>query len=139
MIALAELNNPTREDIEKVFYNQPMGVYPTRTGYYAYTDDDYSEYMLDCLKSAKVYAKLVDSGIPGEVARRSLTSGFRHNFTMAGTLRDVFHWLDQRTLTDTQIEAQTLAHMALEELKAWCPEFFEWYGDKKAGKNKLAP
>jgi thymidylate synthase ThyX len=58
---------------------------------------------------------------------------------MAGTIEAVFHWLDQRTLADSQVEAQTLAWMALDELEKWEPTLFGWYRQNRAGKNLLAP
>lgn len=125
--------------VERLFYFQPAGTYSTRTGTYTITEDQRKAYYFRCWGSCLNYATAIESGIPEEAARRELLSGYRQNFTMAGTLRAVMHWLDQRTLADTQIEAQTLAAMALKELKDWSPEFFEWYEENRAGKNMLAP
>jgi thymidylate synthase (FAD) len=126
-------------NIESLFYAMPAGEYATRDGKYTYTEADREEYHWDCLNSAIRYRNKIKQGIPEEVARRSLLSGYRQNFAMAGTIQAMFHMLDQRTLADSQIEAQTLAWMALEQLKNWSPGFFEWYEQNRSGKNLLAP
>lgn len=126
-------------DIEQVFYFQPVGEYKTRTGSYYITQEERSRYFSYALDSAKEYALLVKNGKPEEVARRCLYSGYRQNFTMAGTLRAIMHALDQRTLADAQYESQVLAQMVVEKLKKWQPEFFTFYEETRAGKNLLAP
>lgn len=130
--------NGTR-DVREVFYHQPVGSYPTRTGRYEIALSDIRSYYEFARESCVRYHTQVRNGIPEEVARRSLVSGYRQNFVMAGSIRAVFHWLDQRTLADSQLEAQTLAWMALAELKIWQPEFFKFYEQERAGKNLLAP
>jgi thymidylate synthase (FAD) len=125
--------------VEEVFYCQPVGTYATRTGSYEVTEKDRQEYFYSAEASCNRYDQLVQSGKPEEFARRSLLSGYRQNFVMAGTIQAVYHWLDQRTLADSQGEAQTLAYMALHKLKEWQPEFFEFYEKTRAGRNLLAP
>jgi thymidylate synthase (FAD) len=127
------------DNIESLFYAMPVGEYATRDGKYTYTEADREEYLRDCLNSAIRYRNKIEKGIPEEVARRSLLSGYRQNFALAGTVQAMFHMLDQRTLADSQVEAQTLAWMALEQLKNWSPGFFEWYEQNRAGRNLLAP
>ncbi len=126
-------------DIEALFYVPPAGHYPTRNGFYAFTESDRHEYLSEYTLGAQAYARAIAKGQPAEAARRLLPSGYRQNFTMAGTIRSVFHWLDQRILADSQAEAQTLAWMALDELEKWEPELFGWYRKNRAGKNTLAP
>jgi thymidylate synthase ThyX len=125
--------------IESVFYTQPAGIYKTRTGSYQVTQQDRLRYFEKAHDSACDYAKHISFEKPEEYARRSLLSGYRQNFTMAGRIKAILHALDQRTLTDSQGEAQTLAWMALEKLKEWQPEFLEFYEKTRAGKNLLAP
>ena len=127
------------DNIESLFYAMPVGEYSTRDGKYNYAEPHRQSYLDECLRSARLYAVQLRDGIPEEVARRSLLSGYRQNFAMAGTVQAMFHWLDQRTLADSQLEAQTLAWMALEQLKHWSPELFEWYEKNRAGRNLLAP
>jgi thymidylate synthase (FAD) len=125
--------------VEEVFYCQPVGIYATRTGSYQVTEQDRQEYFYLAEASCNCYKQLIQGGKPEEFARRSLLSGYRQNFVMAGTIQSVYHWLDQRTLSDSQCEAQTLAFMALDKLKKWQPEFFEFYEKTRAGRNLLAP
>lgn len=126
-------------DTDELFYVQPAGTYATRSGSYEFTESDRREYLSEYQLSAQAYSRAISKGHPEEVARRLLTAGYRQNFTMAGTIRAVFHWLHQRTLADSQIEAQTLAWMALDELERWEPTLFGWYRQNIAGKNTLAP
>jgi flavin-dependent thymidylate synthase len=127
------------EIIESLFYCQPAGEYTTRTGSYVISDHYRESFYRRCHQSCVDYALAIDEKIPEEAARRELKSGYRQSFTMAGSIRAVFHWLDQRTLSDTQLEAQTLAWMALDALKEWSPVLFEWYEKNRAGRNMLAP
>lgn len=126
-------------DTDELFYVQPVGTYATRSGTYEFTESDRREYLSECQLSAQAYSRAISKRHPEEVARRLLAAGYRQNFTMAGTIRAVFHWLDQRTLADTQLEAQTLAWMALDELDKWEPGLFGWYRASRAGKNLLSP
>lgn len=126
-------------DIEQLFYAQPAGRYPCRNGFYEFTESDRHEYLSEYRLGAEAYSRAISKGQPEEIARRLLPAGYRQNFTMAGTIRSVFHWLHQRTLADSQIEAQTLAWMALDELEKWEPTLFSWYRQNVAGKNTLAP
>jgi thymidylate synthase (FAD) len=126
-------------DVEEMFYAPPVGEYATRSGRYTITESDRREYLSEYLSSAKAYSRALSKGHPAEVARGLLAARYRQNFAMAGTIQAVFHWLDQRTLADSQAEAQTLAWMALQQLKNWSPEFFEWYEVNRAGRNLLAP
>ncbi len=132
-------NRDTFAAIDRLFYFQPPGIYSSRTGMYEVTDCQKRSYLFRCWQSCNHYADAIANGLPEEAARRELKSGYRQGFTMAGSIRAVFHWLDQRTLSDTQLEAQTLAWMALDALKVWSPELFEWYVENRAGKNQLAP
>lgn len=125
--------------IEEVFYCQPVGTYSTRTGTYEVTELDRRQYFEFAHDSACQYALFVEDGKPEEMARRSLVAGYRQNFTLAGTFRAILHALDQRTLADTQHEAQDLAWRIVEKLHEWQPEFMDFYVKERAGKNLLAP
>jgi thymidylate synthase (FAD) len=126
-------------DVEELFYAPPVGEYATRDGQYSISESDRREYLSEYLLSAKAYSRALSKGHPEELARGLLAARYRQNFTMAGSIRAVMHWLDQRTLADSQLEAQALAWMALEQLKHWSPELFEWYEKNRAGRNLLAP
>lgn len=126
-------------DPEQVFYVMPSGTYPTRNGTWTLTESDRQEILTEYRLSAVAYQAAISKGQPEEAARRLLAAGYRQNFTMAGTIRSIFHMLDQRTLADSQIEAQTLAYLALDELEKWEPGLFQWYKKERAGRNMLAP
>lgn len=127
--------------LEEVFYFRPSGLdYCDRSGNrYYYSASDRLEDERQCYEACVKYADRIKRGFAEEHARDMIPQNFRQNFKMSGTIRAAFHWLDQRTLADSQIEAQTLAWMALEKLKEWQPEFFEFYEKERAGKNLLAP
>jgi thymidylate synthase (FAD) len=124
---------------EQVFYAQPVGVYSSPTGAYTYTAENRAADLAEYHLSAVAYKNSIERGNPPEVARRLLSIGHRQNFVLAGTVGAMFHMLDQRTLGDSQSEAQTLAWMALDVLEDWEPGLFKWYRLNRAGKNLLAP
>lgn len=126
-------------DIEDLFYVQPEGRYASRDGYYNFSREQRAKYLAQYESGVEAYRNALSQGQPEETARGLLPCNFRQNFTMAGTLQSVFHWLDQRTLADTQLECQTLAWMALDELELWEPGLFSWYREYRAGRNMLAP
>jgi thymidylate synthase (FAD) len=126
--------------LNKYFYFRPMGEYRDRQGKsYLYGNDEVLEDLHDCYMSCVKYARRIKAGWAEEHARDALPQNFRQNFAIGGTIRGWMHVLDQRTLADSQAEAQTAAWMALDELKGWSPTFFQWYEQNRAGKNLLAP
>jgi len=126
------------EAVEKLFYTQPVGTYSTRDGFYEVTESGRRSILHQYAMSACAYNDRIERGIPEESARRLLSAGYRQNFCLSGTVRSICHMLDQRTLADSQIECQTAAYLALEELKLWEPTLFGWYEKTKAGRNNLA-
>lgn len=91
-----------------------------------------------CRKSCMNYSKAIERGEKKESARRFLTANYRQSFTISGTFRQWMHMFDQRLLADTQIEAQTAAWMALDQLRGYSG-FFEYYRQTRATKNMLSP
>lgn len=89
-------------------------------------------------KSCINYASAIEDGQEKETARDNLLCNYRQGFTMSGTFCQWMHVLDRRLLADTQLEAQTAAWMALDQLRGYS-EFFEWYRNTRAGKNMLSP
>lgn len=122
---------------DELFTKCANGLIDPRELFYFDADADESDYELARM-SCVSYASAIESGKKKEVARRYLLAGYRQSFTMSGTFRQWMHVLDQRLLADTQIEAQTAAWLALDQLRGYS-EFFEWYRDTRAGKNMLAP
>jgi thymidylate synthase (FAD) len=129
----------TINEIEKLFYVKPVGKYPSRNGIKEFTQAKRDEYLDTCYFTAVKYARAIEGGDEEEDARRLLAAGYRQNFTMAGSIRAVFHWLDQRTLADSQGECQDLAWKTLDALEIWQPELFGWYRANRAGKAILTP
>ena len=128
------------EDAESIIYLRPVGTYKDRNSpSYEYTE---GKRMRD-LKIVKylllIYAENVKEGMPYEQARGLLPYDYRQDFSMTGTLQDVYHWLDQRTKKDAQLEVQTFAAQALNVLKQWSPNLMEWYELNRATKANLAP
>ena len=126
-------------DPEELFYAMPAGKYGSRDGTWEYTDRDRRSYLTNCQFTAANYANAINEGVPEEAARRYLAAGYRQNFTMAGTVRSMWHMLCQRTLADSQIECRTAAQLALNELIRWEPGLFNWFDENLVGKNQLAP
>jgi flavin-dependent thymidylate synthase len=89
-------------------------------------------------RSCVDYTKAIKNGEDKETARDNLLCNYRQGFTMSGTFCQWMHVLDRRLLGDSQLEAQTAAWMALDQLRGYS-KFFEYYRDTRAGKNLLAP
>lgn len=89
-------------------------------------------------RSCRDYANAIADGAKKEDARRNLIAGYRQGFTISATFCNWMHIFDRRLLADTQLEAQTAAWMALDQLRGYSG-FFEWYRSSRAGKNLLAP
>lgn len=89
-------------------------------------------------RSCRDYATAIEGGAKKEDARRNLIAGYRQGFTISATFCTWMHIFDRRLLADTQLEAQTAAWMALDQLRGYSG-FFEWYAGARAGKNLLAP
>lgn len=130
----------TPQNIEKYIYIRPVGTYFDRNGNkFEMTPSERRKRLMSVYRSVLGYRDAINKGESFESARYLLPSGFRQNFTIAGTLENYFHWLDQRTKKDSQLEIQTLAWMILDTLKPHAPNLIDWYLEKRAGKAKLAP
>jgi thymidylate synthase (FAD) len=105
--------------VEEVFYFRKYNQnYRDRSSnHYFYSSADYQDDLNQCYDACVKYAKRIEGGFAEEHARDFIPQNFRQNFKMSGTIRAMFHWLDQRTLADSQLEAQALAWMALGKLK----------------------
>lgn len=126
--------------VEEVFYFRPPGKYSDRKGNkYDYTLAEITEDKKVSYDSAVRYARKIQEGHSEEHARDFLTYNFRQDFDISGDLQAVWHWIDQRSKADSQIEVRTFAWMALDCLKEFTPELTEWYLENRAGKARLAP
>jgi thymidylate synthase (FAD) len=126
--------------VEDVFYFRPIGNYSDRQGNkYEYTNPDLMDDRAASYRSAVLYGEKIADGHSEEHARDLLTYNFRQDFDLSGDLQAIWHLLDQRTKSDSQIEVRTLAWMMLDCLKEFTPELTEWYLENRAGKARLAP
>lgn len=126
--------------VESVFYFRIPGVYFDRAGNkYEYTEAMRLEDIADCAKACSKYADLIAVGMSEEHARDVISYNFRQNFSISSTLEATWHWLDQRSKKDSQLEIQILASMVMQELEAWAPELSAWYRNNRWGKARLAP
>jgi len=126
--------------IESGFYFRPLGHYQDRQGrHYEYTPEEYEEDLADSLASAERYVQRLNKGWAEEHARESLRYNFRQNFAIAGDIQSVFHWLDQRSKADAQLEIQALAAMAMDRVIEFIPSIGAWYKKERYGRASLAP
>ena len=139
-VELGLKKTPAQEDIEAVFYFRPIGEYRDRTGSrFIYTEIERKQDLNLAWLSCTDYADKINRGCPYEMARGSIPYDFRQSFDISGDLQAVFHWLDQRSLADSQLEIQILAEMVMQRLEKWCPTIAKWYRENRWGKNLLAP
>lgn len=126
--------------LEELFYFRPLGTYQDRKGNrYEYTQEWLERDKRKSVESAEEYAEKIGAGWSEEHARDGLRYNFRQNFAIAGDLQAVFHWLDQRSKADAQLEIQALAHKVMEKVKVFAPELGTWYEENRFGKARLAP
>lgn len=126
--------------VEEVFYLRPVGTYRDRVGNkFEYTEFDREADIGRCWMACRDFQAKVEKGCPYEMARDMMPYCFRQNFTFAGTLRKIFHMLDQRSKADAQLEIQVLAKLVMDALLEWCPELANWYLVDRYGKARLAP
>jgi thymidylate synthase (FAD) len=127
--------------VEDLVYLRPVGDYRDRDGNVCnYTQDLRNQDLFDARDNILEYqTRVLKNNQPYEMARGLLPYDFRQDFTITGTIENYFHWLDQRTKKDSQLEIRTLAYMVLDELEKWSPTLFGWYRKNRAGKARLAP
>lgn len=135
-LAIADGSAP----VQDAFYFRTPGHYQDRHGNrYEYTEFDLAYDKGESVASAQLYANRIRSGWAEEHARDQMPYNFRQNFAVAGTLKDWFHLLDQRSKADSQIEIQALAAMAMDCLIDFAPSLGQWYKANRYGKANLAP
>ncbi len=126
--------------MEQVFYFRPPGFYQDRMGKkYEYTALRRNAAKEDCRRACITYADDVGNGQSYEHTRHGLPQNFRQDYTLAGTVEAIFHWLDRRTKADAQLEVRVLAEMVMQKLDVWIPPLAEWYRKERYGKAILAP
>lgn len=127
-------------DLEEVFYFRPEGIYFDRNGNkYEYTHSLRERDLQNCAIACVDYKRKIKEGCPFEMARDLLPYNVRQNFDISCDLQACWHWLDQRTKADSQLEIQALAKLVLVQLQSWCPQLTDWYLENRYAKAKLAP
>lgn len=84
-----------------------------------------SEYKRVCLEAKKVYADMIDGGIPVEQARCILGMGSLTYITTTGTLGAWLDVLRARTDKSAQDEIQVVANKHIEEIKNELPVLYD--------------
>lgn len=134
------LSVKTKEDLEKVVYLRPPGEYTARDGKrYEYTVDERNADLELSMLRVQEYQRKYSMGFSEEHCRQGYVHSYRQHFTVSGSLRTWFHFLDLRLKPDSQLEIQWFAALVFERLQEWTPTLAEWYKNKRLGKGKLAP
>jgi len=124
----------------EVFYVRPPGFYTNRKGKkYTWTEDDYYGQLGLCQAASERYAEQFANGVSEEHARDYLPQNIRQNFVVTFSLRSLLHFLDLRAKFDAQLEIQALCEAMIEPTKAWTPEIFSFYEEKRLHKARLSP
>ena len=134
-VAKGELNP------REVFYVRPAGLYLDRKGHkYEWTQEDYERELQFCVEASERYAEGYEQrGMAEEHLRDYLPQNIRQNFVVSWNLRSVLHFLDLRAKLDAQVEIQALCEGMVPAIKAWVPEIFSYYEEKRLHKARLSP
>lgn len=127
---------------EELFYMRPVGEYADRFGHKIDFNEQIRKsllrkellYFIDFIENY-----MIKSNIPFEMARDHYFAGYRQNFVMSANARTCMHLLDLRLPKNAQLEINIAMEGLLEQCKIWMPEVFNWYEEKRARKNKIAP
>lgn len=112
-----------KQEVEEVFYSRFSG----------------ESYREDFYQAALRYRDRIQAGIPAEVARDYLPSGYRQHFVLSCNARSLMHLLDLRWKANAQAECQKFSELLFEQFSFWMPQIAEWYLDSRAKKGRLAP
>jgi thymidylate synthase (FAD) len=83
--------------------------------------------------STQVYNKLLEAGVAREVARDVLPLSTETTMYMKGSVRDWIHYLELRTLEDTQKEHREIANAIMELFKENFPNIHKAITQSKEG------
>jgi len=61
------------------------------------------------------------------------------HFVVSFSLRALLHFLDLRAKLDAQQEIRALCDLLWPHLRAWTPQFAEWYEKSRLHRARLAP
>jgi thymidylate synthase (FAD) len=126
---------------QEVFYVRPEGLYLDRKGHkYEWTQKDYERELKFCVEASERYTDLFENrGMAEEHLRDYLQQNIRQNFVVTFSLRAALHFLDLRAKLDAQVEIQALCEGMVPVIKAWVPEIFSYYEEKRLHRARLSP
>jgi len=126
---------------QEVFYVRPEGLYLDRKGHkYEWTQKDYERELKFCVEASERYTDLFENrGMAEEHLRDYVQQNIRQNFVVTFSLRAALHFLDLRAKLDAQVEIQALCEGMVPVIKAWVPEIFSYYEEKRLHKARLSP
>lgn len=129
-----------KQDLERLFYFRPLGVYKSREGgSYNYTSAVRDNDLAEAALAAVNYYEKIDSGCPYEHARGSIPFDVRQHWVMSGNARSIMHMLDMRGKRNAQAECVTYSEYLFDAFGHWMPEVAEWYKENRWRKGILAP
>ena len=126
---------------EDVYYVRPPGLYLDRKGHkYEWSHEDYERELKFCVEASERYTDLFENrGMAEEHLRDYLPQNIRQNFVVSFSLRAALHFLDLRAKLDAQVEIQALCEGMVPVIKAWVPEIFSYYEEKRLHRARLSP
>lgn len=129
------------EEIERVFYLRPEGVYTDRQGdRYTYDSTLRNSHLLQIHDAVCQYkTNVLDHGMAEEHARGLIPFDLRQHFVVSFNVRSLMHFMDMRFPRDAQLEIQQLCALMWPHFSRWVPDVADWYDKNRKGKNKLAP
>jgi thymidylate synthase (FAD) len=126
--------------VDDVFYIRPPGYYANRKGKkYEWTQADYDSEIEHIYESCVRYAERYRNRMSEEHIRDYLPQCIRQNFVISFNLRSALHFMDLRSKLDAQLEIQALCERIVPHLKAWAPNVWEYYEEKRLHRAKLSP
>lgn len=126
--------------VEEVFYVRPPGFYTNRAGKkYDWTQADYDDELTWIHQGCIRYAEKYERGMSEEHIRDYLAQAIRQNFVVSFNLRSVLHMMDLRAKRDAQLEIQAFMEQLIPHIKAWAPNVWNYYEEKRLHKARLSP
>lgn len=129
-----------KANVDDVIFISPEGVYKDRKGnQYEYTSGRRKADLGRAVNACRLFAAKVADGCPYEMAREGFPYEFRQDFCIAGTLRTIFHMLDNRSKKDAQWQVVKFAELLMIELDSYCPELAKWYRENRYARAITSP
>ena len=136
------LSEESIQDYEDLFYLRQPGIYQDRFG--NSVDFNYEMRLCQIEDQIEIFAEnvsfyLIKNKMPFEMFRDLIPAGYRQNMVVTANARSWMHILDMRLPKNAQLEINYVMELVLQRCLEWMPEVFQYYVEKRKGKNKLAP